>query len=323
MPGSSTRDFLNQFLSSSPLSLQDVPPRIAPGFGTVVSSEQRRVSHRKIAHTKHSYSTSFKILFGFRQPLALEHVEKPCPRTENNVAVPALDDVPEMYRRYAEYPWFHGSLCRTDAAQLVLQNDPETLAQASVATNGGVDGVAGVESQVQMYDPKKAIIADRRMLRLRNYLLCSRSRGSFLVRQSETRKGELVLTFNFQRQAKHLRLLLNADGKCRVQHMWFDSIFDCLEHFRAQPIPLESGGCSDVRLGDFVVRMRHSTDVQEVHEVCASEVAICINGLLERTVHAGHHLRWRRPHPDSITELKPQRRQSEGEHLQLRVKRRS
>ena len=48
-------------------------------------------------------------------------------------------------------------------------------------------------------------------------------------------------------------MTLEPNGRCRVHHLWFPTVFEMLEHFRSHPIPLETGGCTDIMLTEYVI----------------------------------------------------------------------
>ncbi|XP_065197300.1 SH2B adapter protein 2-like isoform X1 [Sycon ciliatum] len=79
------------------------------------------------------------------------------------------------------------------------------------------------------------------------------SHGTFLVRESESREGTMVLTFNCDGKAKHLRMSVQADKTVKVQQWLFDNIFHAIDYFKVHPVPLESSTDKEVCLLNYVL----------------------------------------------------------------------
>ena len=65
------------------------------------------------------------------------------------------------------------------------------------------------------------------------------SHGKFLIRNSDTKHGELVLTFSNQGSAKHLRIQITKSG-CRIQHLFFEGVAQVIEYFQKNPLQLDN-----------------------------------------------------------------------------------
>lgn len=63
--------------------------------------------------------------------------------------------------------------------------------------------------------------------------------------------------------------------------MWFNSVFDCLEHFRTEPIPVD-GDSSEARLGDYVVKFPDASGGGFARGVSwpAGNVGMALGGIL-------------------------------------------
>lgn len=59
---------------------------------------------------------------------------------------------------------------------------------------------------------------------------------------------------------------ITNDGQCRVEHLWFQSIFNLLEHFRIHSIPLESGSHAqtDILLTEYVLFNDKATSIDSI-----------------------------------------------------------
>ncbi|TPP64345.1 SH2B adapter protein 1, partial [Fasciola gigantica] len=140
-------------------------------------------------------------------------------------------------QRLFAYPWYHGTLSRIRAATFVLgqvsTDDPNSFTDRSELTS-----LSNAGSHVPVGSAFSSPLDQSSDVQSSS----SVTDGVFLVRQSETKQGEFVLTFSCHGKAKHLRMTLTPDGHCRVQHLPFDSIVEMLEHFRQEPIPLEQTG---------------------------------------------------------------------------------
>uniref|UniRef100_A0A0N5AN46 SH2 domain-containing protein n=1 Tax=Syphacia muris TaxID=451379 RepID=A0A0N5AN46_9BILA len=91
--------------------------------------------------------------------------------------------------------------------------------------------------------------------------------GLFLVRLSETRLGDFVLSFNCIGKANHVRISALSNGGCRIQQLRFRSVVELLEHFRINPIPIENFSNRPIFLREYIICWRHSSLLMSNDEI--------------------------------------------------------
>lgn len=57
-------------------------------------------------------------------------------------------------------------------------------------------------------------------------------------------------------------MTVESNGRCRINHLWFGSMFEMLEHFRTHPFPLEVGGVTNIMLTEYVICRPHTVQQQ-------------------------------------------------------------
>ncbi|TGZ64386.1 hypothetical protein CRM22_006405 [Opisthorchis felineus] len=271
-------------------SIQSRPPFLTTAMsGTTSSCTGIRTSSAVATTTTTSSTTTTFRSDSLRVGGSLS-TAAPTFRTSSPQLNGCFEDV--IGQQLSVYPWYHGTLSRVCAASFVLgqlssdENNGREASSAATQTN------ADNRSKVTLGSPRPLTSSAfsnplEQLISGAPQTPLSATDGIFLVRQSETRQGEFVLTFSCHGKAKHLRMTLSPDGHCRVQHLPFDSIVDMLEHFRQEPIPLEQStapeGNSDilpssncpvpVTLSAYVVNT-HLTGSQDRLVVCRGSVRV-------------------------------------------------